>query len=373
MATAQSMRRWLWLHKWSSLVSTLFLLMLSLTGFPLIFEDQIDEWTQGKVVASVNANDETRLSLDSVMAVALQHYPNKQGMFVSQERNDDRIWYVTLAPTPRSETGIVQLAIDARNGEVLAQPDLYGGVMNFIETLHTDMFLGFYGMFFLGLMGILLIIALVSGVFIYAPHAKNAGFASVRRGKRRYLSWLDAHNALGIITLVWFLVIGATGVINAWEDILLKQWQNTQVAEILKPYQQLSRPDDIGSIQTALSIAEQTEPNKKVLFIAFPGTDFSSPHHYGVYMHGTTAATERMYKPVFVDTQTDAVTASADMPWYLQALQLSRPLHFGDFAGLPMQILWAVLNLMTLIVLISGVYLWVKKWLIKAETPAHIQ
>jgi uncharacterized iron-regulated membrane protein len=371
MATAQSMRRWLWLHKWSSLVSTLFLLMLSLTGFPLIFEHQIDEWTQGKVIASVNANEETRLSLDSVMAIALKRYPDKQGMFVSQERDDDRIWYVTLAPTPRSEKGIVQLAIDARNGEVLAQPDLYGGVMNFIETLHTDMFLGFYGMFFLGLMGILLIIALVSGVFIYAPHAKNAGFAGVRQGKRRYLSWLDAHNALGIITLVWFFVIGATGVINAWEDILLKQWQNTEVAEILKPYQELNRPDDIGSVQAALSIAEQTEPNKKVLFIAFPGTDFSSPHHYGVYMRGTTAATERMYKPIFVDTQTGAVTASSDMPWYLKALQLSRPLHFGDFAGLPMQILWAVLNLMTLIVLISGLYLWVKKWLMRAENPVN--
>ena len=37
MPSARALRRWSWVHTWSSLVCTLFLLMLCLTGLPLIF------------------------------------------------------------------------------------------------------------------------------------------------------------------------------------------------------------------------------------------------------------------------------------------------------------------------------------------------
>ena len=39
-------------------------------------------------------------------------------------------------------------------------------------------------------------------------------------------------------------------------------------------------------------------------------------------------------------------------------LLLSQPLHFGDYGGLPLKILWAVLTGFTVVVLGSGVYLW---------------
>jgi uncharacterized iron-regulated membrane protein len=43
------------------------------------------------------------------------------------------------------------------------------------------------------------------------------------------------------------------------------------------------------------------------------------------------------------------------------ALLVSQPLHFGDYGGMPLKILWAVLDLITIAVLISGLYLWWKK------------
>ena len=38
----QTIKAWSWVHKWTSLLCTLFLLMLCLTGMPLIFHDEID-------------------------------------------------------------------------------------------------------------------------------------------------------------------------------------------------------------------------------------------------------------------------------------------------------------------------------------------
>ena len=34
-----------------------------------------------------------------------------------------------------------------------------------------------------------------------------------------------------------------------------------------------------------------------------------------------------------------------------------QPLHFADYGGLPLKILWAILDLITIFVLVSGLYL----------------
>src|ERR1700757_2376064 len=43
LVKARSVRLWSIVHRWTSLVATLFLLLLCLTGLPLIFHHEIDE------------------------------------------------------------------------------------------------------------------------------------------------------------------------------------------------------------------------------------------------------------------------------------------------------------------------------------------
>ena len=45
----------------------------------------------------------------------------------------------------------------------------------------------------------------------------------------------------------------------------------------------------------------------------------------------------------------------------MKALSLSQPLHFGDYGGLGLKIVWALLDLATIIILGSGLYLWLTK------------
>ena len=78
-------------------------------------------------------------------------------------------------------------------------------------------------------------------------------------------------------------------------------------------------------------------------------------------MRGNTPFTSKLFKPVLVDSQTGLVTDSREPPWYLTGLLVSQPLHFGDYGGMPMQILWAVLDILTIVVLGSGLYLWLKR------------
>ena len=358
MLDARAVRRWSWIHKWSSLVCTVFMLLLCITGLPLIFHHEIGHLLGTEVEAPELSARTPAANLDRVIEVAKSRHPGKNPMFVSREPEDDRIWYVTLSDTPTSETGLKQVAVDARTAEALAEPKLDEGFIYVMFKLHVDLFAGLPGTLFLGFMGLLLLVAIISGVVLYGPFTRKLAFGTVRRQSSRWTKWLDLHNLLGIVTVVWAGVVAFTGSINTLADPLIKLWQFDQVAQMTAPYQGLPLPDRFASVEESLQAAVRREPGMKIGFIAFPGTTFSSPHHYTVFMRGDTPLTSRTLKPVLVDARSAEVTDSREMPWYVTTLLISQPLHFGDYGGMPMQIIWALLDVITIVVLGSGLYLW---------------
>lgn len=360
-STPKALRTWSWLHKWSSLVCTVFMLLLCITGLPLIFHHEIGHALGTLVEPPEMAPGTPHISMDRVMEIAQSRYPGKVGMFASQEEDDDRTWFVTLSQTPTTVTGLKQVAVDARTGEVLSEPPLDRGFMYIMAKLHIDLFAGLPGSLFLGFMGMLLLVALASGVVLYAPFMRRLRFGEVRRERSTRIKWLDLHNLLGIVTLAWLFVVGATGVINTWADLFVGYWKNDQLAQMVAPYKGKPVPDKLGSLEAAVQTALRAEPDMAIKFIAFPGTSFSSPHHYAVFMRGKGALTSRILKPVLVDAVTAELTDSRAMPWYYYILKVSQPLHFGDYGGRPMQIIWALLDIISIILLGSGLYLWLAK------------
>ena len=42
----------------------------------------------------------------------------------------------------------------------------------------------------------------------------------------------------------------------------------------------------------------------------------------------------------------------------MTSLLLSQPLHFGDYGGMPVKVIWAALDVVTIVILVTGLYLW---------------
>jgi len=360
---AKTLKTWTWVHKWSSLVCTVFMLLLCLTGLPLIFHHELGHLLGTEVEAPSMPADTPRVSLDRVLEVARAQHPDRVVQFVSQSEDDPNLWFVTLTPTPAPTDDFRSVVVDARTGAVLGQPRFDQGFMWIMLKLHVDLFAGLAGKLFLGFMGLLLLAAVVSGAVLYSPFMRKLAFGSVRRERTTRLKWLDLHNLLGAVTLVWLFVVGGTGMINTWADLLIKYWQYDQLSSLLAPYQgQPTVPlAERGSVQRGLEVALQQAPGTQLSFIAFPGTAFSSPHHHTYFLRGSEAFTSRLLQPVLIDAKTTEVTAAPHLPWYLTALLVSQPLHFGDYGGRLMQIVWALLDILTIIVLGSGLYLWLAK------------
>ncbi len=371
--TPKNLRRWSWIHKWSSLVCTVFMLLLCITGLPLIYHHEIVHALGNEVDAPEMPADTPRADIDRVVAAGMAAYPGKVMMYLSQDRDEPGMWAMTLGDTPRDKN-YKPLLVDSRTAQLLPEPPVEGGpFMSMMFHLHVDLYAGLWGKLFLGFMGLLLIVAVVSGVVLYAPFTRKLAFGTVRHERSRRVRWLDLHNVLGIVTLVWLLVVGATGVINTWADLLLKVFQKTELAEMTKPYEGLPPVTKLGSMTRVIAAAEKTEPGMHVRLVAFPGTKFATPHHYIVFMQGTSPLTSRLQKPVLVDAQTEQVIASVDLPWYMVALRVSQPLHFGDYGGQALKLLWALLDIATIVVLITGLYLWLKRGKTTAAKPAEVR
>jgi uncharacterized iron-regulated membrane protein len=356
---AATIRRWSLVHTWTSLICTLFLLMLAVTGLPLIFHHELEHLLGEAPQLRELPAGTPQLRLQQLVDAAERHRPGEVIQYLGYDKDEPHGVIAITAATAGSEPNTSHtFMLDARSGEALAMPAANAGVLMFILRLHVDMFAGLPGKLLLAAMGLLFVAAIVSGAVLYAPFMRRLRFAEIRTHKATRTRWLDLHNLIGIVTLTWALAVGITGVISACADLLIEAWREEALGELMQPYRDAPPLQQRASADELLTIAAAALPGMRPDFIAFPGTRFSTEHHYTVFMVGATHLTAYLWAPVLIDAQSLAVSAIAERPWYMDALSMSQPLHFGDYGGLPMQILWALLDLLTIVVLLSGLYLW---------------
>ena len=174
---------------------------------------------------------------------------------------------------------------------------------------------------------------------------------------------LDQHNLLGAATLGWALVVGATGAINAFADPLTDNWREAELAEMIAA-QSSDEPLDpagYGSLDRAMARAQEILPGRSPQFVGFPGGAWSGPRQYEIFFQGDRPLTSHLLTPALVEADTGRLVDAREMPAINKALMLSKPLHFGDYGGLPFKLLWAVLDLLTIWVLWTGLLLWLRR------------
>jgi uncharacterized iron-regulated membrane protein len=367
---ARTVRLWSVVHTWSSLISTLFLLLLCLTGLPLIFYHEIDELLGYAPRPEAHAGA-ARSTTQQVVDAALAADPGRVLQYISWDKDEPGIVmaFTNSAPDGPPDNTTVR-AFDAVSTKLLGPVGV--GPMLIVLRLHTDMFAGQAGKLSLGAMGLLFAVAIISGVVLYWSFTRRLNFATIRGSASRRVVWLDWHNLIGVVTVAWALVVGLTGVVNTWAELMLNQWKATELASMVVPYAGKPAPTHLASLDDVVARAAMAAPGTDVAFIAFPGTPFTSSHHFAAFMRGDTPLTSRLLRPVLLDGETGEVADSRALPVYLQALFISQPLHFGDYGGMPLKVIWAALDVFTMVVIASGLYLWMarrwKRGAVRADT-----
>lgn len=368
--TSSALRRWFWVHKWSSLVCTVFLLVLCITGAPLVFREELADLFDDALPYASVPDGTPNISIDRAAETSRSMYPGEVILSILSDDDEPKI-VVFMAKSweqfRENRKSLHWIRFDAHTGQVLKQtrPFKQDGY-TFLELMlqiHRDLFTGLPGELFLAAMALLFVVAIVSGVALYGPFMRKLEFGTVRKERSTRLKWLDLHNMIGVVTLLWTIVVGATGLINELSTPLFALWQRTEVKAMLDPMRGKPVPADaeMSSPQAALETVRAAMPDMVATSVVFPGSPFGSPYHYLVWTKGKDSLTSRLFSPALVDARSGKFVTAVQMPWYLRALEVSRPLHFGDYGGLPLKIIWIVLDLATIVVLGSGVYLWLSR------------
>lgn len=374
MLSSGTFKIWYLVHRWTSLICTVFLLLLCLTGLPLVFSEEINDVLSNKVDPPEMAANAPRARLDPMVEEAKARRPGEFVTMARQPRDEPNTWWIRMGLTPDAQEESAWFIFDARTGKLLYE--YKDGLMHVLYKLHVDLFAGpegsvagLAGMLFLGFMGLLFVASLVSGVVVYGPFMRKLPFGAVRHERAPRLQWLDLHNLLGIVLVAWMLVVGVTGVINTLSRPIYSYWQSTELVEMIAPWRGKPVPTTFASLDRVVQAAQAAEPTMKPNIVWFPGQARAGNHHYVVFMRGDTPLTRRLQKPMLIDAQTGEFITKREMPLYAVALRVSQPLHFGDYGGIPLKVLWAVLDLITIVVLGSGLYL----WFARRETPIEVR
>ena len=197
----RAFRKWSWVHKWSSLVCTLFMLLLCITGLPLIFHEQIDELLHEQVKPAEVPAGTPKADLDRVVANGMARAPGQVVHFLIWDPHEDEHAAVVASASridvDPSTNRFVR--VDAHTADYLDTPDFTRRFTYIVYKLHVDLFAGLPGKLFLGLMGILFCVAIISGIVVYAPSMRKLAVRHLPRRPQSRVRWLDIHNLAGVV------------------------------------------------------------------------------------------------------------------------------------------------------------------------------
>ncbi|NYT22615.1 PepSY domain-containing protein [Alcaligenaceae bacterium] len=197
-----------WLHTWSGLLLGWLLFAVFLTGTLSYFRQEITYWMQPELHASQSRAQTAEQALRAMQGLA----------------PDAASWQITL-PSERNPTvrarwydqgervtkgGGKSVTLDATTMEPLAGRPTAGG--EFLYRFHFELY-GMdrtWGRWIVGVATMFMLVAIVSGVIIHKKIFVDFFTFRRRKGQR---SWMDAHNALAVLSLPFHFMITYSGLL----------------------------------------------------------------------------------------------------------------------------------------------------------------
>lgn len=204
-----------WLHTWGGLWACWVLFVIFLTGSLGVFDEPITRWMKPHLPQASEATGDTGLDdgFDRPQAVRMGR------AWFEENQPGAHFWGIGL---PSDEDPSIRLfwmdpqenfhntSIDATTGKPVDsshERDSEGG-HHFVH-MHFEFHGGTAGIWFVGAFTMAMLVALVSGIVIHKRIFKDFFTFRPSKGQR---SWLDAHNALSVLSLPFQLMIAYTGL-----------------------------------------------------------------------------------------------------------------------------------------------------------------
>ncbi|MEG0002965.1 PepSY-associated TM helix domain-containing protein [Comamonas sp.] len=209
-----------WLHTWCGLWFSWLLFAVFLTGTLAVFEEPITHW----MTPEHHAEEAAALAAPAKPTASLGQRLDWGVAYMQEHHAGAGMWELWPADAKGagelrvfwfdSQRQYASAELDAATGQALAAADhaparqTLGG-HHFVD-FHYELHAGKVGLWIVGIAAMAMLVALVSGVITHKRIFKDFFTFRTRKGQR---SWLDAHNAVAVLTLPFQFMIAYTGIV----------------------------------------------------------------------------------------------------------------------------------------------------------------
>jgi uncharacterized iron-regulated membrane protein len=345
-------RLWLVLHRYVGLTIAAALLLVTLSGAVLVFEDDLDRALTPQL--SFVAVGGTALPVGTLVARARAAAPSMQlGAVSFPERPDHSLQISARTPTEPST-----IYLDPYTGAVLGMRSASAreaGLARRIHVLHTRLFAGEIGEWIVGVITALTLFMAVTGLVLWWPR-KIIGVKTTASWRR---ITFDLHNVFGVYASAVFLFIALTGMMISFEritDPLLTTLNDSSWPEA-------PRRSPVPSRQ-ALPIDTLAERARAALPGAFLKSLGLPDAKSGMVVAGMKYPEDRTpggRSRVFLDPYSGeplAVWNTRAAPLGTRIINLKRSAHTGDIFGGLTRAVYFVTAVMLAGQILTGVFIW---------------
>ncbi len=365
------------LHTWTGLLAGMMLFIGFYAGALTMFKGPLDRWAAPPPAQQDQAwvGPERWPALIEAMVRA---HPSAAEGFTLHLRPDEKnplplVWQPGGRGRDPGDASW-RATLDAEGG-LRAGAYQPSGMAELIDLLHqTGGIPGrghhYFGVYAMGVVCVLYVLALVSGVIVLLPTLVKDFFA-LRPGKNRKRFWLDAHNVVGITSLPFHIIIGVTVIVFAFHDQIYDS-----LGKVVYGDRPLFQAPPAAGHDQPRSLDGLVPPARLLATVRDHDPDFEPRELIYADVLGPRASVRIAgEKPthmlrgadrgfVAVDPYTGAITNTDYMPGHentwVDLITTFFALHFGNFGGTWMRWVYVLLGLGGAFLFYSGNLLWVE-------------
>lgn len=346
------------LHSWTGIVLALMIYIVCASGTVALFVHDIELW-QHPELQRAPASGDRPVNLEGALAEA------RRAGLVS-DRATFQLPHHTNAVMLRIPDDSGRVAFfDPASGALRAIRQEGFGRM--LRVLHSDLLLPFpVGAFLTGFLGITLLFLVVTGVVTHRRFYRE--LFTLRTGRSWRLSWSDLHKLAGAWGMAFLAMMSFSGSIFGLAGLLLLQ---TAVVAHRGDAAQASKA--IGGFrQEASGVQARLGPLAPMLAQTIGSAPFS-PRYVTISHIGDEKSTV-MVEGERPDYLSDAERKVFDRHGRLLAVERGvnegagwrvysalLPLHFGNYGGAALKLVYLLLGLAACLMPVSGIWLWLDR------------
>lgn len=370
LSRSKKINKKLWsIHNWVGLYAGVVIAVLSVTGVLALFKVEIDEALNSKYyeigippVGQTSYNPDFNKVVDSLKTV----YGASNFGGVVPSLDTSRNWRVFFAVTdgiPIINTHNYEIFVNPYTAEVMGTRDYFKTFGHYIRHIHVRMFNGLMGRWWVGLGGIALLISTITGILIYGGFMKRQFFGAIRKKNLKVKS-ADYHKIIGMTTLLFNLMIAITGAWLGLQSILQPVLLVKSPERYKRTEKPISKEEDIAHTVDyikAFNTSRELFPDLVPSAIAPSSNGTQTITIKGdvpktAYAHGINN--------IVLDKKDYTELARYDIrkkSMHDKAYYAQEGLHYGDFGGIWVKVIYSFFGLTSGVLSILGFVLYLER------------